>query len=367
MRDVFEEAKQKFELPALLERYGFEIRRVGSSLRSNRCPACGASKHRNSTRLSIIQNSEGAWLWHCFACGKSGDVVTAVQYLEGFYSALDAARWLLEDFKPEQTRPKGKLSVVKTAPPDPDEISEKNKARLEVIKKLLSLALTAKGSRKRCWGYFIEERKIPELVLREALRRKIVHLLPDSPVALNNCVVANVELELLKKAKLIKGRKLRNTILLRPIVSPFLSKKKLTGAQFRAIDPDVQLKAVSLVSNGLWWWSGEQKGSVAVVEGVIDMLSLVAMQWNGCILGMAGCGLARRAAEVIKGSLRGRVIYLGLDGDKAGREAAEIISGASQFCQILTLSGGKDLNDLLREGVRDWRELITEEREVLSC
>ncbi len=360
--DIFERAKQEVDLLSLLSSYGFELRRFPSGYRSNRCPACGPSQNKNSTRLSVIPSENGYWIWHCFCCNKTGDVITALQYLEGFYSPLDAAKWLLGEGEFEKKR---RLQPVKSAPPpDEKDVSEKNRARLEVIKNLLTLASTCKGSRKRIWAYFIEQRRIPENIFREAIKKKLVFLLPDEPLVLNNTILSHIPLSRLQKADLLRKGKVKNLILLRPVISPFRQKGGLIGAQFRAVDRDVSPKTVNLVSTGLWWWKGEEK-AVCVVEGVIDMLSLVAMGWRGCVLALAGTGLADKAIEVLKGPLRGREVYLALDGDQAGREATRKILSSIKNAHVLQIPDSCDLNDLLKQGVRDWRELL--QRRDVSC
>ena len=242
------------------------------------------------------------------------------------------------------------------------QLSEKDRARLKVIKSLLKLAVSSRGSRKRIWAYFLEQRQIPEQILREAIKKKLLFLLPDEPVVLNKAILHAIPFDELQKAELVtKNRKIKNTILLRPVLSPFYQKRQVAGAQFRAIDPEVQPKTISLVATGMWWWKGENR-SVCIVEGIVDMLSLAAMGWKGCILGMAGTGLADRAIEVLKGPLRGREVYLALDGDEAGREATEKILSSISEAHVLQIPDSCDLNDLLKQGVRDWRELL--EREV---
>jgi len=356
--NVFEKAKQNVDLPTILRAYGFELRKFNGSLRSNRCPACGPSRHKNSTRLSI-RYVDGTWMWHCFACGEGGDVVRAVQFLEGFYSAKDAAEWILDGEIKPTFHPQPAYEIRAGSVSDP-EVSKVNRARLEVISRLIGVATGSKGSRKRIWEYLIEERKIPEAVVREAIRRRLIHTLPDSPPVANRVILESVPPELLSQAELLtKSRKVRGLILMRPILSPFRKKKEgIVGAEFRAISDDVQPKAISLASSYLWWWNGEDK-SVCVVEGMIDLLSLVAMGWKGSIVGLAGVGLARKAADVLKGPLKGRDIYIALDADQAGTEAAEKILCSVPVKAVLTLPDGKDINDLLREGVRDWRQIKT--------
>ena len=362
--DIFEEAKQKVDLLQFLRGYGFHLKVYPSGARGNRCPSCGPSRDPHSTRLYVGRGEDGHWFWFCHVCGETGDVIKAAQLLEGLSAPKEAAEWLLGETKLPVSRPacrgqSGRQARLTVA--SKEELSKVNKKRLQVIEGLVASIACERGSRKKIWDYLIETRRIPEQVLREVIRRKLVYLLPDDPFTLNQAMLRRFDTFLLKEAELLtKKGSIKPLILSRPIVSPFFSHRKLIGAEFRGLG-DTQPKTITLVKSGLWWWRGEEN-SVCVVEGIIDLMSLLAMGWHGSILAMPGTGMARKVIEILKEPLKGMDVTIALDGDGAGYEALEkIYFGIPQLARVLDIPDGKDLNDLLKEGVRDWRMLLTEE------
>ena len=72
-------------VPELYNYYGFTVKKVGSSLRSNVCPACGENS-RKSIKVILSEN-----YWHCFRCGAGGNIYEAIKLIENvdFKEAVD--------------------------------------------------------------------------------------------------------------------------------------------------------------------------------------------------------------------------------------------------------------------------------------
>lgn len=66
-----EEIKQSIPMPELAQRYGIQIRRDGMCS----CPFHGTDRHPS---MKIYKDS-----FHCFACGKSGDIFSFVMEMDG--------------------------------------------------------------------------------------------------------------------------------------------------------------------------------------------------------------------------------------------------------------------------------------------
>ncbi len=292
--NIFHRAKEEISVPDLLERYGFPLKRVGSSLRSSRCPSCGQSSHR-SVKLVVWEDR-----WYCHRCEESGDVITAVQWLEGL-TAKDAALFLLGEEEPRRERRFRKVEPPKKL----SSFDEEEKKRLEAVRKaveaLISVARRGAGSRKRIWSYLTQERRIPERVVREALRRGIVHFLPDNPFQLKQTVLNSVPEDVLREAGLLKEQTDKKTgeiktflkiLPRRPVLTPFRSNGSgITGAEFRSVD-GADPKTIAIGRIFPWWWKGEGQ-DVLITEGLTDFLSAPAMGWRGNVLGLTGVGQVR--------------------------------------------------------------------------
>lgn len=364
--NIFRRAREEISVPELLERYGFPLRRVGSTLRSSRCPACGQSSHR-SVKLVVWEDA-----WYCHRCEESGDVITAVQWLEGL-TAKDAALFLLGEEEPRRERRFRKVEPPKKTP----SFEEEEKKRLEAVRKaveaLISVARNGAGSRKKIWEYLIEKRSIPKWIIREALKRGIVHFLPDNPFQLKQAVLDNVPENVLHEAGLLKERvdkktgEVSNRLAIlprRPVLTPFRSNGSgITGAEFRTVD-GADPKTIAIGKIFPWWWKGEGR-DVLITEGLTDFLSAPAMGWRGNVLGLTGVGQVRnpRIRECFKKLLdRGFRLFPAFDNDEAGRKALEALEEEFSIEGIFIPPPGKDLNDVLRDGghIEDLRETYEE-------
>ena len=65
-----DEIKQTYSMREIVERYGIKVKRDGMCS----CPFHGADKHAS---MKIYKDS-----FHCFACGKNGDIFTFVQNMD---------------------------------------------------------------------------------------------------------------------------------------------------------------------------------------------------------------------------------------------------------------------------------------------
>ena len=315
-------------------------------------------------RLAITEE-----VWFCHRCGESGDVITAVQWLEGLDNPKEAALFLLgETEKPRRAR-----KLRKVEPPrkrSPAEIEAEERKRLEAVKAAVKALIVAAqkgtGSRRKIWSYLTltKEKAIPERVIREALKRGFFYFLPDNPFQVKQAVCEHVPEDVLVNAGLLKEKVNQQTgeirrylaiIPRRPIMTPFRSRKcGITGTEFKTIN-GADPKSIAIGKFVPWWWKGETP-DVLVTEGLTDFLSALGMGWRGCIFGLTGAPMLRRP-EII-GLLRelrnqGRRIYLGLDNDGAGFKAVQAVFEAGLEVEGFFLPPeGKDLNDVLREGGR---------------
>lgn len=72
----------------LVDEQGAALKRSGSRLRGL-CPLCGNGLHSKALSVDTEKN-----LWHCFACGEGGDVITLADLYLGHNSPAMATAWL---------------------------------------------------------------------------------------------------------------------------------------------------------------------------------------------------------------------------------------------------------------------------------
>jgi len=142
----------------------------------------------------------------------------------------------------------------------------------------------------------------------------------------------------------------------RPIVAPFnlyFEENGGRGAEFRAIN-GAEPKTITIGPKGFWFWPGIFPEHCLVTEGFVDLLSALAMGWRGSILGLPGVQDIKRVPASF---WKGKEVWLALDGDEAGWEATRwaLSKGIAKY--VFKIPKEKDLNDLLRAGIRTFRDL----------
>jgi DNA primase len=90
---MFEALKKSITLCEYLAKYSDSlVMKVGEgTYRANPCPMCG---HRNCCTIYEVNQT-----FHCFSCGKTGDIIHLEKYLNGFGSNLEAARSLSRKYQ----------------------------------------------------------------------------------------------------------------------------------------------------------------------------------------------------------------------------------------------------------------------------
>lgn len=278
MSDV--DIARDLSLSAFLEReLGIEPKRSGKSLRFSYCPNCG---DQGSTPLKLQVQPDDKY-YYCHRCHDKGSIIDAAMHL-----------WAL-DFKTALSKlVEGKSSAVKRVPVDYEKLkkdeSERNKKIAEVLQKLLPITERFKDD-FRCIQYLNQVRKIPMEVIREAQKRGIVGFLPSDSKKAERLIIEAVGETLLREAGMWKEGAKRPAICYRPIVF-FLPAKD--AAEFRIIGKPKEgtLKSIrygTQIKYPFVWRSEEKTEDASIVEGCIDMLSMVALGYKGHVVGVPGC------------------------------------------------------------------------------
>jgi hypothetical protein len=199
--------------------------------------------------------------------------------------------------------------------------------------------------------YLTEDRGLSLPVIQEAWGRQLIGFLPSDPHQCTELLSREVGKDLLKDARFWKSDRSMPSSVGRPLVF-FLP--GLKSAEFRLARPEREgeLKAMRYGSGNIpWFWRGAS-GETAVVEGLIDMLSLVDAGWEGHILGYHGrMTWSVQHFELFEQAHGQQKFAICFDGDSIGRRSARILAGAMSDKgidgEVIAVPAGLDINKML--------------------
>ncbi len=283
--------RQRHSLANFLESHlGVKPRGHGRYVTFSACPACGASKDPMSTRISVRNDTT----YKCFSCPDKGDVIHAAELLWGLPSFLAAAKALDGDQgdKYQSTVPKRDRAAEEA----------EAKAHAELMKLVfgkLQLACQAFKNDPVVLKYLTgtdeakNERCLPLGVVREAQRRGMLGFMPSDSRAAQRLLVDAIGEDLLRQSGMWKPDKKLPGVAFRPIVF-FLP--GMSSAEFRIAEKGEVGSQKSIRYGQLeypYWWEGTNPQAM-VVEGMVDLMSAVAMGFRGHIMGLPGCNSVRQ-------------------------------------------------------------------------
>lgn len=344
--------RERIDLVDYLEReLGVPAKKHSGYYTFSACPKCGASRDPKSTRISVRDGH-----YRCFSCPDSGDVIHAHELLYGM-SFLDAAKELagpqISSRKVERPRIDRSAEVAE---------AHAKAARMREVFSKLQAACQSMHNELVVLNYLFgsgkNERCIPMDVIREAQARGMVGFMPHKPADAKAFLIESVGEDLLKASGLWKPDKKFPGIAYRPLVF-FLP--GMSSAEFRMIGEVKPGQQKSMRYGPLeypYWWKGTDS-QVMIVEGMIDLMSAVAMGWKGHLLGLPGCNSVRAQwfeAASKRYRIRRWVIALDNDADKeTGRNPGQEWSARiSEMLNELKLANyihtppSGDLNDILK-------------------
>lgn len=344
--ELFEKAKMAVSLVSFFEtELSAKAVTTNASLRFDVCPSCGTS-HAGSLKVSVRGDQ-----WRCHKCGTGGSVVDAAGYAWEM-SAVDAAKKLAGD--PDRY-PVARVPQQDKAVQKADEIAREE--ALSAVFALLLNAIPANADDPVCLNYLVQERGIPEEVVREAQRRKIIGFLPSDPTKAIRFLIDSVGEELLKASGLWKEGAKMPGICYRPIVAFLPGGYSAEFRLSRKPRDDAERKSLRYGATRFpWFWKGQEQ-RVMVVEGVIDLLSAVALGFNGHVIGVTGCNQWKPEwFQELREKRDVRMFYVALDNDDSEMNPGQVwASKMSDEMKRLNLPNqirkppkGCDINDILR-------------------
>lgn len=331
-------------LPEVAEHLGYSFTQGNNKLHGNKCPNCGEGR-AGGNAVSLFIDTSGCWRWNCFCCGKGGTVIDFVSFDQSI-SGTDAARRILglAAFAPS-------IKVVnKEAKSNAD-----TAALTEVIRLLQKKGLQAEPEVEA----YLDSRFIRRRTVREAVDRGLIRFMPADPRHCVDWLEDEIGKEKLVKAGLWKEGSKWPAIAFRPLISTLPGQ---TSAEFRMIRAPATADEPKAIRYGSakwpWWWKSEEPktASILVVEGVIDLLSVVQMGGDRSHHIMAIPGVQTWNAEWIKQAADKNgcsIGSVGIDRDRAGDEKADEILGDIEkagFTPVRLLPENKDWNLDLQAG-----------------
>lgn len=319
---------------------GFPLRKQGRSWGGKRCPVCGEGGD-GSNRLSVFVSQDGKERWRCFACSAGGDAADFIAAAKGI-TLREALREVGDKLVPVAEK-HNKTSSAELPVPTYEGFVRQLPVR---DGKVVS---------------YLKGRGLSEKTIDEAVRRGILRMLPADPYASKKLLEERVGEGELRKLGLLKSS--WPAIAFRPLV--FI----MPGAasiECRIIKPSTDKDTPKSIRYGQmawpWFWKSENDTllgrpitKVTVVEGAIDMLSLVelGLEKGEAVMGIPGVSAWKPAwFDALKMKHPGAKICVGLDNDDAGNSAADAIMDA---CKTVGLSAGRVIPP---SGAKDWNDAL---------
>ena len=347
-RDELDFAKAKeLSLSAFIEaELGATAKNSAGWKRYNNCPACGEGS-KDSVKLAVNKDDR---TWKCHKCGEHGSIIDAAMFLWGCDN-VEAVRKLLG------VSERGPRPIAPTVDHAADDAAAKRRADLMKVafSKLQEAAQEFKND-KDCLRYLTIKRAIPLDTIRIAQARGMVGFMPSNHQRAKAVMVAALGEDLLRETGLWKPDKELPGIAYRPLVF-FLP--GMTSAEFRVIE-DVPKGWSKSIAHGPkeypYWWLGSDDQCL-ITEGLIDVMSAVALGYRGHVMGLPGCNNIREE-WLVKAAARYKIerYVIGLDNDvddpkNPGQTWAKKISEmltAKNLPNFIKAPERGDINDILR-------------------
>lgn len=265
-----------------------EPRKMARSFRFSVCPDCGESSTK-SVKLKVDVADRRC---KCHACGFSGDILDVAMVLWGM-NRQECINRLLNRSGTDNPIPTIKpRKVIDQAVLDADAKQKAESLKLALTK--LQELSTSYISDQKCLDYLMIERNIPQSLIVEAQRRKMLGFLPSDPHECRKVVVDHLGMDLLHASGLWKEGKKASAIFFRPIM--FFT-PGAHAAEFRMLGEPNEDNPKSICYGSaklpyVWTQQGSDRG--VVLEGFIDMLSSVALGYKGNVIALIGCGSFQR-------------------------------------------------------------------------
>jgi len=358
MSSQVEEIKSRIDIVELIGSY-LKLQKAGANFKAS-CPF-------HNERTPSFNVSPARQIWHCFGCGKGGDIFTFVQEIEG------------AEF-PEALKTLAERAGVELRPEDPNLRSEKNRLfqLMEEAAKFFESNLAVKPPSGGLTALaYLKNRGLAD----ETVREFRLGYASEEWRALSQHLIANgFKFSEMEKAGLVVKRseyfdRFRGRIIF-PIFDYNGRVTAFGGRVFPEREneakyvnsPETPLYQKSLTLYGLNKSKQEilKKGECVLVEGYMDMI----MSWQGGIKNVvASSGTALTEGQLkILGRLCDRIL-LAFDADGAGavanKRGMDLLKSALEEnleldIRVIKLETHKDAADAVLESPAIWQKAVSD-------
>lgn len=365
---VISQAKNKVDLLKFLSvELQVEPLKRTSGYRFSSCPHCGPGE-AGSMKLSVRFGSSS---YHCFGCMGQKDSRSVVDAASAIYglSPIQAAIRLLKDSGHYSTPI---TQVPKAKPPEPSADPIISEATLKIYAAL-------QGRKNDDAVKYLTSRSISPWVIQEMVSRGILRFMPQVPMHAKGMLEKHVGKDLMIAAKMWNPDKKAPVIAFRPMVTFFPGNDR---AEYRLIKSarEGEPKGIRYGTDTFPWYFEQDSTETAIVEGAIDMMSLLSLGWTGSIIGVAGVNSWRTQwfiSNAKKKGVRRFVSFFDNDNDKVRngviknpgeywtKELDKALKSEGLYHESCQPESG-DINDHLR-GNRSLTDLLSKRVEILKA
>lgn len=314
---------------------GFTLRKQGNGYAAKHCPCCSPG---GNDAMSIFPK-DGVWRWNCFRCKRGGTVVDFAAAVWGIPEKQAAMRLANE----------GEIEEAFLPPPAPS-IPALDESLKDA---LVSLLKNGHTSVRECVEY-LASRGISERVVVEAVRRGLLRFLPADPYQANKMLNERLGVAALRQSGLLRLDARWPGIAFRPMMFFFPG---CSAAEFRLARPPKEGEPKAIRYGHVkwpWWWKeGNKVSTIYIVEGVIDLLSMVelGLKEGEAVIGIPGTTSWREEwLTAVRKAHPDAKFVVALDADEAGQEAARVLTEVLEAMDaqvIERIPGGHDWNEHL--------------------
>jgi len=360
MSQITDQIKDRIDMVELVREYVPSLKKLGLNWKAN-CPF-----HQEKTASFVV--SPEKQIWHCFGCGKGGDVFGFIRETEGL------------EF-PDALRVLAKRAGVKLVKQDPKLESERSRIldmlRLSAAWYHKALLSAKSGDTARA---YVKKREIKEKTLAEWQ----IGFAPDKWDELLKYLTSRGYREQeIAKAGLASANdrggyydRFRNRLLF-PIKDAHGSVVGFTGRKLKEEDTggkyiNTAETSVFHKSRVLYGLSAakqsiRQNDLAIVVEGNMDCLS---SHQAGVTNTVAASGTALTGDQVRLLKRFTKNICLAFDPDEAGQEALtrglQIAWQEDMAIKVASLPAGMDPDDVIKKDVNEWKNIINSAQDFME-